>query len=184
MWFAFQRTKGKSSLKCPVTDEPSPATAHTLKSSLRGPSANEKCSASIDKEGTSLPSGKVTSRGVKRRFEDSITEKTTAPKKIALHESSLQKKLLGALMSEQKIEVICKNLGEDVYAIARMDSNEFASTMVKCSLNLPSGDMWTIVQAHYRSSESSDIHNKKEDSFVNIAKELAGSSQVWVEYVK
>ncbi|KHJ82176.1 hypothetical protein OESDEN_18132, partial [Oesophagostomum dentatum] len=44
--------------------------------------------------------------------------------------------------------------------------------------------MWTIIQARYRKSESVDVHNKKEETFINIAKNLAGKDQIWVEYVK
>ncbi|KAK6749938.1 hypothetical protein RB195_002133 [Necator americanus] len=123
-------------------------------------------------------------KGKKRRPEGPAMGNDTAIKKIPLSESLLQKKLHGALMSEQNIEVIRKNLGEAVDEIGNMDPEEFASTMIKCSLNLPSGDMWTIVQANYRSSESQDIRNKKEDSFMNIAKELSRNNQIWEKYVK
>ncbi|EYB89446.1 hypothetical protein Y032_0232g3061 [Ancylostoma ceylanicum] len=126
----------------------------------------------------------ATARGSKRRLEEPVPENGSTVKKTAPSESALQKKLHGALLSEQKIEVIRKTLGEDVNEIAKMDPEDFAVTMVKCSLNLPSGDMWTIVQGNYRCSEPVDIHNKKENAFVSIARELSGNSHVWVEYVK
>ncbi|RCN43771.1 hypothetical protein ANCCAN_10243 [Ancylostoma caninum] len=143
-----------------------------------------KHAADVDESATPKSNNAGTVRGSKRRPEGPVHEIGSVVKKAAPSESALQKKLHGALLSEQKIEVIRKTLGEDVHEIAKMDPEDFAATMVKCSLNLPSGDMWTIVQGNHRCSEPVDIHNKKENAFVSIARELSGNAHVWVEYVK
>uniref|UniRef100_A0A0K0D3E3 Maestro heat-like repeat family member 5 n=1 Tax=Angiostrongylus cantonensis TaxID=6313 RepID=A0A0K0D3E3_ANGCA len=44
--------------------------------------------------------------------------------------------------------------------------------------------MWTIVQRNFRSCDSSNVHNTKEDTFLQISCELAGEQHIWVEYVK
>ncbi|KAK6030271.1 hypothetical protein OSTOST_03600, partial [Ostertagia ostertagi] len=77
--------------------------------------------------------------------------------------SSLQKQLQGALLSEQKIEVIKKNLAGCLDEISNMPPEEFAKVMTTSSLLLPSGDMWTIVQKNFRNCDSSDIPNTKGD---------------------
>ncbi|KIH69147.1 hypothetical protein ANCDUO_00508 [Ancylostoma duodenale] len=151
----------------------------------RGSTADTpKRNADAEESATAQSNVGAAVRGPKRRLEEPIPENGSAVKKAATSESALQKKLHGALLSEQKIEVIRKTLGEAVDEIAKMDPEDFAATMVKCSLNLPSGDMWTIVQGNHRCSEPVDIHNKKENAFVSIARELSGNAYVWVEYVK
>ncbi|CAJ0602145.1 unnamed protein product [Cylicocyclus nassatus] len=174
---SIRTPRGHPEITKPLPAPVSVSTKINLRSS--GPADNEP--STIQRE--SLVGRKVPARGLKRRVEES-TETVSSPKKAAAVENTLQKKLHGVLTSEQKIEVIRNTLGEDVDAIAKMDPDEFASTMMKCSLNLQSGDVWTLVQTFYSMSEFSYIPNRKEDMLINIANELAGGPQIWVPYVK
>ncbi|VDO29249.1 unnamed protein product [Haemonchus placei] len=99
-------------------------------------------------------------------------------------EESLKKLLEGALLSEQKIEVIRNNLAEHLEEISNMSPQVFAVAMTQCSLNLHSGDMWTIVQKNCRDCDSSHIRNTKEDTFLQNCRELGGKAEIWLHYVE
>ncbi|KAK5980957.1 hypothetical protein GCK32_017400, partial [Trichostrongylus colubriformis] len=107
----------------------------------------------------------ITSKSCKRkRSAVSVESQPPLVKRPQFGESSVQKQLQGALLSEQKIEVIRKNLADCLDEISNMHPQEFASAMATCSLNLHSGDMWTIIQKNFRNCDSSDIsstHNTK-----------------------
>ncbi|KAK6054748.1 hypothetical protein COOONC_07748, partial [Cooperia oncophora] len=126
----------------------------------------------------------TTPQGSKRKREGISAESVPVAKRQHFGESSVQKQLQGALLSEQKIEVIRKNLAGCLDEIANMHPEEFANAMTTCSLNLHSGDMWTIIQKNFKNCDASDIHNTKEDTFLQICRELGGSGEIWLNYVK
>ncbi|XGW31764.1 hypothetical protein V3C99_010157 [Haemonchus contortus] len=123
-------------------------------------------------------------RGLKRKREENSIESTPVVKKPQPEETSLKKLLEGALLSEQKIEVIRNNLAERLDEISNMSPQVFAVAMTQCSLNLHSGDMWTIVQKNCRDCDSSHIRNTKEETFLQNCRELGGKAEIWLHYIE
>lgn len=73
---------------------------------------------------------------------------------------------------------------ERLNEIAQLSPHVFASVMLTISRSLPSGDLWTIVQMNFRNCDSSDIHNTREEKFLQNCRDLGCGERIWLEYVK
>ncbi|VDM53185.1 unnamed protein product [Angiostrongylus costaricensis] len=128
------------------------------------------------------------------RRQDSSDRAPFSPGIVAMEKSerktlAASKKTVGKSTSNKRVSVT-----PDVAHGLRKDDNEEGDELPSrevdhvhastCSMDLLSGDMWTIVQRNFRSCDSSNVHNTKEDTFLQISCELAGEQQIWVEYVK
>ncbi|KAJ1352299.1 hypothetical protein KIN20_008604 [Parelaphostrongylus tenuis] len=114
-------------------------------------------------------------------FTSSPVKSTPTPRIVM--ETALYKQLYGALMSDQRMEMIRKSLGDNLEAISRMCPNDFATVHDCVFAELI---IWRHVD--YCAEELSQFLNEffslQEEFFLQIARELAGDHQIWVAYVK